>query len=278
MKNIIYTSLALLSVIMISCEPEDQEPIFDSSTTSSNRPLVGFVERSVEFGIERDDAQDSLIVVVGVSKLSDSDRTYDISINDELSTADPLNYEIQDTTVTIPAGQYAGELLIEGGDVTLTGTPQVLVLDLTSRLEEDILTIERISVNLVEFCPVPDDFFVGEYRLDPLDGSPFGGANPYFFPDTVTVEATGIARVFSAETLVGGNFLNSTLRLVCGEIVYAPLDIGFNCGGSAISYNPASALQPYDQTFADDSMFFVTFRFIGGCADRDNQLFLLTKL
>lgn len=51
------------------------------------------------------------IVLVGVSTLSDTDRTFTISV-DEMSTLDESFYNIPTLTGSIPAGTFVGELII----------------------------------------------------------------------------------------------------------------------------------------------------------------------
>lgn len=276
MRNLKIYILACLSVLMFSCE-DNEFPIFDSSAagTDAGLGIIGFSRTDYNFDVVENTIDTMFVLPVEVSNLSDMDRTFEVDLLDN-SFPNQNNFSIPDN-VTIPANSYVGEFVIEFSDVDLDLVPQRLVFELADN-ENDRFNIVRqeVSVVITQVCPVPEDYFKGEYSIFAISASPFGAGNPYFFPGNVTVTGTGLTRRFDAVTLVGGNVLTSELRLICGSISYSTLGIGFNCGGGAISYNPSSSPSPF--SLADDSSFIVNFRFIGGCGDLDNQLFLLTKI
>lgn len=132
-------------------------------------------------------------------------------------------------------------------------------------------------------CPVPEDYFVGDYSITQTTGSaPFGIADG-FTQSPVTVVANGTNRTIGFSYDPGGFDVAYTfsLDLVCNEIqgFSGTINSGsLGCDGSSIGQTGVGVV-PYD--LADDSSFTITFEDFnpdGGCGGVYEAIIILDKL
>ena len=223
---------AILLIVMLalaSCEEKDPE-VFDGKNTN-NQSLIGFSDEQINLPIARD-STGSKVIQIKTTTLSNQDRIFNI---DTINTGDaneafPVTYNIP-STVTIPAGEYIGTFTITGEDNDMVETsPRFLEIELSSQSDDPLYSIQQTQIRLFEFCPVPDDFLVGEYNLEDasvLVGPAFDSAN--FASETVTIRVGGetkTKRVFTATVLPGiVGEKEITLDLTCNEIIFKTIDL-----------------------------------------------------
>jgi len=238
--------------LFTSCE-ETQSPIYDGSQT-----LAYFNGTSSTLEVEINDTN-TIDISVGVSTISSSARTVNISVDLDNTTATSGMYTFP-TTVTIPANEFFATLTVTGIDDGLTTAGETLSLQIDS-VDGGVGSSRVHTIRLVEICPVAATFATGMYTLDFVSGG-IGAAG--FAPALgtgVTVElVAGTAsteRVFNVKCYPSFGFANPpvdfSFSLVCGTTVsnglIAPQVSGVGCGGS-IAFGPSGA-GTYDT--ADDT-------------------------
>lgn len=238
--------------LFTSCE-ETQSPIYDGSQT-----LAYFNATSSTLEVEINDTN-TIDIRVGVSTISSSARTVNISVDLENTTATSGMYSFP-TTVTIPANEFFGTFTVTGIDDGLTTAGETLSLQIDS-VDGGVGSSRAHTVRLVEICPIATTFATGMYTLNFVSGG-IGAAG--FAPalgNGVTVELVGGAasteRRFNVKCYPTFGFANPpadfSFSLVCGTTVangiVAPGVSGVGCGGS-IAFGP-SGTGIYDT--ADDT-------------------------
>ncbi len=250
MKKIIIPLLVTLSFIFHSCS-ETESPIYDGSQT-----LVYFDSTSSRLEIVIDESG-SIDLTIGASTLSSSDRTVNVSIDEASTTADPAMYSFN-STVTIPANSYTGTLTLNGVDVGLTTAGVTIGLKIDS-IEGGIASTRLHQITMVEICPIPEDFMVGDYLIEQQSGvGPFSSIVSVFDVQTVTIPGDGTIREFDflySPSTFASDF-HMVLTLVCntfqidGNIQSGSLSC--NGGATQIGQGNATTESPYDLT--DDSV------------------------
>ncbi|PRP65719.1 hypothetical protein [Nonlabens agnitus] len=159
MKNLYNYTAILLACIMVSCE---EEPVIFDNVGGAE--LVSFEDTFVQVPVNVGEGSGTASATVEVSTISNVDRTFNVSVVSEESTAPSSFYSVP-TTVTIPANSYEGELIITGNeDAALTPAGSTVIVELADG-SGDAITNKRTTFNVFLACPLDDQFLVGEYNL-----------------------------------------------------------------------------------------------------------------
>lgn len=267
--------LVLLTIVgvLFSCS-ENESKIYNGEQT-----LVYFGEDTAELLIEID-ATGQLIVPVNASTLSSADRTVNIEVNVDDTTADSQNYTVP-ATVTIPAGEYSGDLVIDGEDITAETTPELLVLRISSFSDASaVISSQELEISVLQYCPIPSTSFVGNYLIEEL--------TPYVDGPTLS-DGTIVAVTATSET--GRSFMTDhypdycannprafNFSLVCGDVI-AAADQSSTCActSDGLFFGPATTHSTYDVN--DDSVFELTFTndVTGDCGSAVQTTYRFTK-
>lgn len=233
-------------------------------------------------------SEGSITVPVGVSTLSESDRTLTITVTDN-TTASSSQYEVV-SSVTIPAGSYTSSFTVKGFDadnLSTTGVNLELGIESSS---DFVASPEKYSVKIVKICPIDGSLFVGDYILTTNSGGiPAAGFAPAMGDNlTVTLQqgTSSTERTFNVKFYPTFGFSNPpvdvSFSLSCEETVFngivSPGVSGVGCGGS-IPFGRSGTNGVYDTT--DDSV--VTLFYledVGGasCGDEVEGSITLTKI
>jgi len=137
MKKYIYSLLILTSIFVFnSCEDDEVASV----------DFVTFESTAYEFGVEIGSSS-TYDIKVYTSKVSSSDRTFDVSVDTDQTTAD-LDYTVP-STVTIPANTNVGTLSTTISDVNIdSGASMVLTLSSS----DDTYIGENITLNIFQAC------------------------------------------------------------------------------------------------------------------------------
>ena len=144
-----FISLMLLSVALVltNCEKSDNTPAI------ADIDYVSF-ESSFLIGVDPTGTANSE-VKVAVSKASNTDRTFNLSVVDDMTTADPSAYSIP-SSVIIPANTTVGTFTVNvvGENVGASGD-DILTIEIASQ-DEGLFKSDPISLNLKQVCPYPE--------------------------------------------------------------------------------------------------------------------------
>ncbi|OED41957.1 hypothetical protein AB832_03155 [Flavobacteriaceae bacterium (ex Bugula neritina AB1)] len=259
MKKYIFKILLITSVLFLgSCDVADF-PTFD---VNGGQTLVAFNITATNLDVIIDDTG-TTDIQLNVSTVSSSDRTYSVTINEELTTElNTDNYNFN-PTITVPAGEYNGILTINGIDNSVDTTGKLLVLDLVESNEFLTGSNSQVTINIRQVCPVPTDKFVGNYLIEQT--TPFAGGGPSLANGTViTVEIPDVNTSPNGRSFMTSNFPNYcstpipfTFELICNNVIVDTQDTNCACSSRTDYFAPATTPSTYD--VSDDNIFFVTF-------------------
>lgn len=284
MKNIrIIFTIAVMSLLVMSCD-KTEPTVFNPETGETlaffNNPTSNLEVIVNNTGVDT--------IKVGLTTLAQQDRTITVSLIDSLTTADAANYTLESNQVVVPAGEYFGNLVINGTDTSLEIQPELIALKLESISTEGIVSQDIHTVSIFQICPIEPTSFIGDYMLTQLTpDNPDDGA-PVFSDQIINlslVEGASTKRQFSAVYLedvgIGQPAMTVSFALSCGQVIVDPgLDTQLTCDQeSNITLGPAEVPATFDST--DDSYFELTlteYENDGGCGVAPYQVtFSLTK-
>src|SRR5690554_2750974 len=192
MKNILIklSSLFLFVGILTSCEE-------DTVQFSSSVDMAKFESASIAFPVSPQN--NAVEVEISITKVSESDRTISVSIDQEASTALPEYYTIDSSTLIIPAGEYIGKVKLSGNfdEIPEAGTfGLVLKLDSVDGAQIDPNN-STATLSIYRVCPTDEnlsgthDYILQNVHLG--DGAGGGTSYPdYSSSGTVTWTTTDV--------------------------------------------------------------------------------------
>jgi uncharacterized membrane protein len=272
MKNInkLFLTFLALATLLVSCE-DYENPIYDNVNGNT---LVSFSATSYDLAIVID-ATGTLEVPVNVSTVSTTDRSFNITVDEDATTALAGSYSVP-TSVTIPAGSYTGNLTVTGTDIAGVDTT-ALSLVLMIGDGANFASGPDATLNVFQVCPIPDDYLVGTYEISD-NATVFGGTN--FDTRNVDIVAAGATSRSFTTTWSGGSNMNVLLNLVCNNLVYASTNsTGYVAGtpqGPIVIVPASNNTSTYD--LSDDSFFVVDYDNQAGGFGTFSGSFFLFKL
>ena len=140
MKKITFLLMISLSFFAFNGCADDDEVI----------NYVSFESTSYNFGVELAGSTTNEIKIYA-TQTTGSDRTFNVSVDTDMSTADPASYEVQ-SSVTIPANTNVGVFTVKISDLNISENGETLVLKIDD--QEDLFTGEKIVLNVKQVCPL----------------------------------------------------------------------------------------------------------------------------
>lgn len=205
------------------------------------------------------DGEGEVVIPLRSSVTSSSDRTYSLEVIAEDSTADPQTYNLP-ASVTIPANEYVGNIVITGQDLGLVEiTPKSFVFKVAGLNEKEFMDNSQITVRVYEFCPIPENAFTGNYLLEEI--TPFVDGPTLDHGKVVTIVATSTTgRTFATRNYPDycSPLMDFTFNLVCNEVIVdANQRSTCACSSNGLFFGPAQTPATYNVD--DDSVFHITF-------------------
>jgi hypothetical protein len=213
------------------------------------------------------DSSAEVEIPVLASRISDSDRTVSVNVvtTGAENEANPDQYSVA-STVTIPANSYRGILpftgIDNGIDIGETKTVTLEITEISGDSEAELDSFSATTVNLFQVCPVPTDFFIGDYELTTTVPGIFGSV--IFAQGVVTLEqgeSSSDARKFTSAfmypELGPGPAFTFNFTLVCGTVlVPSGQDTGIGCVTNTF-LGPSDSTGGYEA--GDDSVLVIDF-------------------
>ncbi len=247
--------LILISIFVFSCG-EHEDVIYDNH---NGQTIAYFKQLSKDLPVEIN-GSGYTDVVVGVSTLSDTDRTVTVSIDSDNTTMDSTLFHLASSTAVIPANEYHAIFTVYADySSILDSENRKIVLKLDSVDGARIDSKNTISLNVFRFCPVPETFFTGNYLIEQV--SPFIDGPTLSDGTIVSVTAQGTKRIFSTQNYPNycAPTMDFSFNLNCNNIIVDVLDSVCSCGDGTAWFGPAlGSNATYDIT-AGDSIMYVTF-------------------
>ena len=160
MKRIAFLTLIIFSLFAVnSCKEENQTPVTDINFVSfeANTPII-IVEKGGSADME---------VHVYTSQVSGSDRTFNVEVVPDATTANAESYSVP-ATVTVPANSNEGTLTVSAKDNNLGEAPVTLVLSIVN--SDGLFTGNTADLTIQKYCPIDINDFVGTYSGDTQGG------------------------------------------------------------------------------------------------------------
>ncbi len=139
MKKITFLLMISLSFFAFNGCDDDDETI----------NYIAFENTSYDFGVELDGSSTNDIKVY-TTQVSSSDRTFNINVLSDLSTADPASYNVP-TSVTVPANSNVGTFSVNISDINIGENGETLVLGFENK--DELYTGENITLKVRQVCP-----------------------------------------------------------------------------------------------------------------------------
>ena len=163
MKNINIQSLAVyfsIALLFGACK-ETTVGVYDGPD------LVHFITSSGELTVKEDNPE--VVIKIGSTKVTDFDRSYTIEIVDDTNMTEAATegqeYELVNSTVTIPAGGSIGEFIVRGlyDGVSIDGTFATFAINSENN---DIAQFDnQYTLGLFKFCSFFQDAYLGDYKV-----------------------------------------------------------------------------------------------------------------
>lgn len=258
MKTFLRSIVALTSLFVISCG--DVEPTIYNGDVATNGTFLTFSATTYTLPIIIDE-QGTVTVTLNSSTVSSADRVYNLNIIEEETTANSESYVFPEQ-VTIPAGSFQGTFEIKGFDVDVDIVAKPLVFEI-SNITNEYMDNNKITVNVVQVCPLYDDF-TGNYIVAMDSGINLNGSpRPIFANNSVVTLSRGdsdFQRVFTAApypSLLAVAPIDFTFDLICeGTYVAQDYEMPFSCSDADFILTRGSFPASYNAE--DDSVISVT--------------------
>ena len=182
MKNLYYLTLVILTIGFTSCENENygvEVNNYDGNVTyfTSGKKGDYFVTPNAgPFKIQ-----------VGATNKSNSDRNYTIVVSPESTATKGVDFSMASSTVTIPAGEYFGEISIEGIFAGTKAAGSKLILSLKGDSSDPVMVNNSFSLSIFQKC-ISD--LAGNYSVTTTYG--YHDFLPNFNPYTMEMEIVAI--------------------------------------------------------------------------------------
>lgn len=282
MKKVL--SILTLLFVVAACDETIDPTIYGG--TESDRTFLSFSTNVYDLNVIINDTG-TTNVILNSSTVSSVDRTYAVSIVEEETTAAADTYVLP-ATITIPAGEHQGVMVVQGIDNGLGSDSTNLVIEFTpiNPATEDFDS-NRAVISIMRVCPIEANMFTGAYLMEQISAINPDDGVPVFNTQVVNITATSeTARRFSAVYLqglgIGQPASTVNFNLSCGNVVTGAGINGFLLcvqGGPTITLGPGAVPGVFDA--GDDSSFTLTMtEYVtdGGCGSAPFQVtFQFTK-
>lgn len=238
MKKISYLFIAIFSVLLLSrCEKD--------LGGTDELDFVTFENKTFDFGVDIDGTNERDILVY-TTQIKNSDRSYNVVVDIDASTADPEAYHVPDQVV-VPASSNEGKLSIQVSDLNIGDLGETLVIKLVEG--EGYYISDPIVVNIRKICPLNEvvvsitfDDYASECTWELLDqnsdlivsGGPWEDGKEFFTTNLCLEDGTYYFTVYDAwgDGLSSSNLGSVTLTHEGNTLVEIVGDFGSEAGQS----------------------------------------------
>lgn len=203
------------------------------------------------------------IKVNRVSASSSNAVNVTIAVDAASTAIEGLHYELNSSSVTIPAGEFTAVVDIDIIQDNIEAGEQLnLILEIVSADLPINKEVSKATHVLSVTCPVDETFVVGDYLIEQT--TPFAdGLSPSLSTGTVvtieTVDGEETGRTFSTQNYPRfcTDFMDFRFDIVCGSIVAATNTSTCPCGDGPFFFGAATTSSTIDLN--DDSSFTLVF-------------------
>ncbi len=228
MKKIL---IALFSALVItSCNDEDHS--VDINNYNGQNNVAYFTNGNSGTYFVTPDAE-NFKIQVGATNKSNTDRTYNVTIDESSTAASGVDFSLMSNTVTIPSGEFFGEIEVQGIFEGTTAEGSSLVLNLSSNGDNLAMVDASYEVTIVQKC-VSD--LAGTYSVTTTYG--YHDFLPSYSSNTMEVEIVEISEgLYEVFDFSGGLYSSGPYSTSYGTTSFT-VQFSENCG--AISWEGQS--------------------------------------
>lgn len=171
MKNrLLLYFLGIMTTLVFSCKKQG---------TSIPPAVAAFTSEELVPYYVTDDPDTKLEIPVGVSNVSDKDRTVNFTVTSTTGAKEGVEYTLPSKSIVIPAHEAINSIVLKGiYNAIPSGVTDTLVFTITGGDVPPTIQQKEIKVVLQRYCEVVLSDFTGLYTIqDYVDGAPDGG--PY---------------------------------------------------------------------------------------------------
>ncbi|MBN1117146.1 MAG: hypothetical protein JXA77_08080 [Bacteroidales bacterium] len=253
----------IVAGIISSCEEQD--------FTYSGPSIVSFTDASQLFLVQ-DIANAVDTVKIGVTKSEAADRTVNISVGVGGSAIEGTHFKLSSTSITIPANQVIGNILIQGLYDGFGDNLETVIFDITGGDVEIANFDTSFTLMMQRYCPPNPDAIVGTYTAVTNGESP-DGITTTGYVHTITITETAVESEYEISAISFGLFdLWYSEYYDGGDVPGTILD---NCG----TYTIVNTMDPWDDTITGSLTINGdgTLTVVGGNTYGDSWTAVLTK-
>jgi hypothetical protein len=276
MKNNIYKLIGVFAFAVVFTSCSEDKVVYN---VDGGQSLAGFNEKTLDLQVFNDtDLADPLlegydntvILTIGSTIRTNYDRTYVVTVNDEFTTADDSQYDME-STFTIPAGQFTGTIKFTGyyNPLPSDWATRSVVVDLESVQgpESQVFNPERIQaiIGVHRGCiQRPAENYTGYISAGPATSTP-----PF---DVKLVRVPATFNTWKVDNLWGDLFATAIsdpastgqypypaqIKINCDNTVnvFGTADYGTSQGNTG-TYNPSS--KQIRASFVNSGLFTTSF-------------------
>ncbi|WP_412984036.1 hypothetical protein [Pontimicrobium sp. IMCC45349] len=146
MKKIIFTLLTL--AIFTACEDEDH----GVDANNYNGPDIAYYTNGVASSYFVTPNAEPASIQIGATSVSNSDRTYSLQVDAESTAQEGVDFNFVNSSVTIPAGEYFGEILVQGIFEGTTAEGSNLIINLVGSGDNEVMVGASYDLFIVQQC------------------------------------------------------------------------------------------------------------------------------
>jgi len=236
MKKVFYKLTVILSLVVFTTSCNEEVTSFD---VDNGETAFLFFNASQPFPVSP--TENTLDVAVGVTTKSNVQRTYQVFVNEDATTAPVGTYSIDTSSLVIEPNTFNGTFTVTGNfDLIPDGDSVFLVLDLIPAIGYGMPDRDQISIEIFKSCPLTESIagahtYVSSNLIRGQSTSPNCAATPTGTVTWTEVAGTNLSRYRTTDMSFGmfascwgvpGGAASASLRIewVCNKFTALGLD------------------------------------------------------
>lgn len=281
MNKFLKISLSFLAfAAFIGCDSTDDDTSYLNDRTS----VSYFVPGASGTLLVQDGIQSTYDIKVGISEPKSFDRAFTYTIDPSSTAVLGTDFTVS-STLTVPANSIVGTISVTGDYAASSLAGKIARFNLESVEDASIGARKTFTLTIQRFCPVADDYMIGDYQISDVSAQigP-GNGTSNFAPGVVTITANGPTSRTWMNLLLPAFVATPrqiVLDLVCGSISLQERTTGLQCtAGVPYIYTAAGGSDNSTYDDSDDTFFIVNYTEDpnGSCGGPFLSSFSLTKL
>ncbi|GAB1307622.1 hypothetical protein KH5_03050 [Urechidicola sp. KH5] len=148
MKNLKYIFLLFASLVFTACDDEDHGV---DANNYNGTPVTYFTAGSTGNYFVTPNA-DVFTIQIGATNTSSTERIFNVVIDESSTAVEGVDYSLPFTNIVIPAGEYFGEIQVQGIFEGTTSEGSQLVLSINGGGVNEVMVNNSFTLDIVQKC------------------------------------------------------------------------------------------------------------------------------